>query len=42
MHLSKCTVCKRKISRFIKEGKDSGLLCSLWLKTSLSKSPIIG
>ena len=42
MLLSKCEVCDRKISRFIKEQEASVLLSSLEIKTPLSKIPLRG
>ena len=41
MLLSKCAVCNSKRSRFIKEQEASGLLSSFWLKTGLSKIPLL-
>ena len=40
--LSKCTVCKNKKSKFIKEQEVSGLLSSLGINTPLSKIPLLG
>ena len=42
MLLSKCAVCDSKISKFIKEQEASGLLNNLWIKTPLSKIPLVG
>ena len=39
MLLSKCGVCNRKKSKFIKEQEASRLLSSLGLKAPLSKTP---
>ena len=41
MHLSKCAVCDRKKSKFIKQQEASGLLSSLGIKTPLSKVPLV-
>ena len=38
---SKCSVCKNKKSRFIKEQEAKGLLSNLGIKTSLSKIPLL-
>ena len=35
-------MCDCKKLKFIKEQEASGLLSSLWIKTSLSKIPIVG
>ena len=40
--LSKCAVCDRKKSIFIKEQQASRILSSLGIKTSLSKIPLVG
>ena len=40
--LWKCAVCSTKKSKFVKEQKASGLLSSLWIKTPLSKIPLVG
>ena len=40
MLLSKCAVCDSKKSKFIKEQEANGLLCSLGIKTPLSKIPL--
>ena len=42
MLLSKCAVCDRKKSKFIKQQEASGLLSSLRIKTSLNKIPFVG
>ena len=42
MLLSKCAVCDSKKPRFMKEVGASGLLCSLEIKTFLSKIPLVG
>ena len=38
---SKCTVCRIKKSRFIKEQEAMGLLINLRIKTLLSKIPLL-
>ena len=38
---SKCSVCKNKKSRFIKEQEAKGLLSQLGIKTPLSKIPLL-
>ena len=38
---SKCTDCRIKKSRFVKEQEAKGLLSSLGIKTSLSKIPLL-
>ena len=38
---SKCSVCKNKKSRFVKEQEAKGLLSNLRIKTPLSKIPLI-
>ena len=38
---SKCSVCKNKKSRFIKEQEAKGLLSNLGIKTPLSKIPLL-
>ena len=40
--LSKCAICGRKRSKFIKKQEASGLLSKLGIKTPLSKIPILG
>ena len=42
MLLSKCAVCDIKKLRFMKEEGASGLLCSVEIKTFLSKIPLVG
>ena len=42
MLLSKCAVCDRKKSKFIKEQETTELLSSLGIKTLLSKTPLAG
>ena len=39
---SKCSGCRNKKSRFIKEQEAEGLLRNLGIRTSLSKIPILG
>ena len=38
---SKCSVCKNKESRFVKEQEAKGLLSNLGIKTSLSEIPLL-
>ena len=38
---SKCSVCKTKKSRFVKEQDAKGLLSNLAIKTPLSKIPLL-
>ena len=38
---SKCSVCKNKKSRFVKEQNAKGLLSNLGIKTPLSKIPLL-
>ena len=38
---SKCSNCKNKKSRFVKEQEAKGLLSNLGIKTPLSKSPLL-
>ena len=38
---SKCSVCKNKKSRFIKEQDAKGLLSNLGIKTPFSKIPLL-
>ena len=38
---SKCSVCKNKKSRFVKEQDTKGLLSNLGIKTPLSKIPLL-
>ena len=40
--LSKCAICSRKKSRFIKNQEAKGLLSNLSIKRTLSKVPILG
>ena len=42
MILSKCAICSRKKSRFIKDQESKGLLISLGVRTPLSKLPTLG
>ena len=42
MLLSKFAICGSKKSRFIEKQEAKGLLCSLGLKTPLSKIPLLG
>ena len=42
MILSKCAICGRKKSRFIKDQGAKGLLSNLGLRTPLSEVPILG
>ena len=42
MLLSKCIVRDNKKEKFIKEQETSELLCSLGIKTPLSKIPLVG
>ena len=42
MILSKCAICRSKISKFINKQGASGLLSKLGIKTPLSKIPILG
>ena len=42
MILSKCAICSRKKSRFIKNQEAKGLLSKLGIRTLLSKVPILG
>ena len=39
--LSKCSVCKNKKSRFVKEQKAKGLLSDLGINTPFSKIPLL-
>ena len=41
MILSKCAICGRKKSRFIKKKEESGILINLGLKTPLNKIPLL-
>ena len=38
---SKCSICKTKKSRFVKEQDTKGLLSNLGIKTPLSKIPLL-
>ena len=38
---SKCSVCRIKKWRFIKEQEAKGLLSNLWIKAPLSKIPLL-
>ena len=38
---SKCSVCRIKKSRFVKEQEVKGLLSNLGIKTQLSKIPLL-
>ena len=38
---SKCSVCKNKKSRFVKEQEAKGLLSNLGIKTPLSEIPLL-
>ena len=38
---SKCSICKTKKSRFVKEQYAKGLLSNLGIKTPLSKIPLL-
>ena len=40
--LSKCSLCNKKKSRFIKNQEAKRLLSNLGIKTSLSEVPILG
>ena len=42
MILSKCAICGRKKSKFIKEQQAKGLLSNLDLRTPLNKIPVLG
>ena len=42
MILSKCAICGSEKSRFIKNEEAKGLLSNLYLRTPLSKVPILG
>ena len=41
MILSKCAICNSKKSKFIKQQEAKGLLSKLYIKTPLSKIPIL-
>ena len=38
---SKCSICRIKKSRFVKELEAKGLLSNFWIKTPLSKIPLL-
>ena len=38
---SKCSICKTRKSRFVKEQEAKGLLSNLGIKTTLSKIPLL-
>ena len=40
--LSKCAICGRKKSKFIKEQQAKGLLSNLGVRTPLNKIPLLG
>ena len=40
--MEECAVCDSEKSKFIKEQEARGLLCSLWIKTPLSKISLVG
>ena len=42
MILSKCAICSRKRSRFIRNQEAKGLLSNLGVRTPLSKVPVLG
>ena len=42
MILSKCAICSRKRSRFIRNQEAKGLFSNLGVRTPLSKVPILG
>ena len=42
MILSKCAICDRKKSKFIKKQEGRGILSSVGLRTLLSKIPVLG
>ena len=42
MLLSKCSVCNRRKSKFLKEQKARGLLINLGIRTYLSQIPLSG
>ena len=42
MFLSKCVVCDRKKSKFIKQSETVGLLSRLGIKLPLRKIPLVG
>ena len=42
MALSKCEICDRKKSKFIKEQQAKGFLSNLGIRTPLNKIPLLG
>ena len=42
MLLSNCVICDNRKSKFLKQQEVSGLLSSYWIKTPLSKIPLVG
>ena len=42
MILSKCTICRSKKSKFIKEQQAKGLLSNLGIRAPLNKIPVLG
>ena len=38
---TECSDCRNKKSRFVKEQEAKGLLSNLWVKTPLSKIPLL-
>ena len=42
MILSNCAICGSKKSKFIEKQEAKGLLSNLGIKTSLSKTPLLG
>ena len=42
MILSKCAICSRKKSKFIKKQEACGILSSVGIRTPLSKIPVLG
>ena len=42
MLLSNCVICDNRKSKFLKQQEASGLLSSYWIKTPLSKIPLVG
>ena len=42
MTLSKCAICGRKKSKFIKEQQAKGLLSNLGVRTPLNRIPLLG
>ena len=41
MILSKCAICERKKSRFIKDQETKGLLSNIGVRTPLSKASVL-